>query len=121
MAAPFPSDPTATPTRKAVKERLRESKFRTHAFLNNSSNLIFVQDKALRYLYVNREFERALRVDREQVRGKKDHDVFPQERASSFQADNPKVAYLESDSISIGRQHEMQIRKAQERHFRSLR
>jgi PAS domain-containing protein len=77
MAAPFPSDPTATPKCKEVKERLRESKLRTHAFLNNSPNLIFVQDKELRYLYVNREFERALRVDREQVRGKKDHDVFP--------------------------------------------
>ena len=70
MTAPFPPHPKATPKRKPVKEQLRESELRTYALLDNSPNQIFLKDRDLRYLYVNREFERALRVDREQVRGK---------------------------------------------------
>jgi PAS domain S-box-containing protein len=91
MASPFPADPKATPRRKPVEEQLRESEFRAHAFLDNSPNLIFIKDKELRYLYVNREFERALRVDRERIRGKKDHDVFPHEQASAFHANDLEV------------------------------
>jgi PAS domain S-box-containing protein len=93
MTAPFPSNPKATPKRKPVKEQLRESELPTYALLDNSPNQIFLKDRELRYLYVNREFERALRVDREQVRGKKDHDVFPQEQASTFQANDLEVLH----------------------------
>jgi PAS domain-containing protein len=75
MAPPFPSDPKATPKSKPVKEQLRESVVRTQAFWDNSPNPIFLKDEELRYLYVNREFERALRVDHEQIRGKKDPRV----------------------------------------------
>lgn len=53
--------------RKPVEQQLRENELRTRAFWNNSPNLIFVKDTELRYLHVNREFERALRVDREQM------------------------------------------------------
>ena len=91
MTAPFPSGPKATPQRKPVEEQLRESELRIHAFWDNSPNLIFLKDKGLRYLYVNREFERALRVDRRQILGKTDHDVFPQEQASAFQANDLEV------------------------------
>lgn len=48
--------------RKPVEEQLRESELRTHAFWDNSPNPIFLKDTELRYLHVNREFERALRV-----------------------------------------------------------
>jgi two-component system, NtrC family, sensor kinase len=91
MAAPFPADPQATPKRKPVEEQLRESELRTQAFWDNSPNPIFLKDKELRYLYVNREFERALRVDRGQIRGKTDHDVFPPEQATAFQANDLEV------------------------------
>jgi PAS domain S-box-containing protein len=91
MAAPFQSEPKATPKDKPVKEQLRESELRTQAFWDNSPNLIFIKDKELRYLYVNPEFERALRVNREQIRGKKDHEVFPPEQASAYQANDHAV------------------------------
>ncbi len=71
MTAPFPPNPKATPKRKPVKEQLRKSELRTYALLDNSPNQIFLKDRELRYLYVNLEFERALRFDREHVRGKK--------------------------------------------------
>jgi PAS domain-containing protein len=70
MAPPFPLDPKATPKRTPVKEQLRQTELRTQAFWDNCPNPIFLKDRELRYLNVNREFERALRVDREQIRGK---------------------------------------------------
>ena len=41
--------------------------------------------------HVNREFERALRVDREQIRGKRDRDLFAPEQAATFEANDLKV------------------------------
>ena len=77
MAPRFPLDSKATPKRKPVNEQMRECELRPQAFWDNCPNPIFLKDRELRYLYMNREFERALRVDHEQIRGKKDHDVFP--------------------------------------------
>jgi PAS domain S-box-containing protein len=100
MSPPVPSRPRRFPNvgiwteveeRKPVEEQLRESKQRTLAFCDNSPNPIFLKDTELRYLYVNREFERALRIDREQVRGKRDLDLFAPEQASTFQANDLKV------------------------------
>jgi PAS domain S-box-containing protein len=100
MSPPFPSHPrrfanvgiwTKVEEREPVEERLRESELRSRAFCDNSPNLIFLKDTELRYLYVNREFERALRVDREQVRGKRDLDLFAAEQASTFEANDLEV------------------------------
>ena len=93
MASPSPTMPKATPTSKPIEEQLRESELRTHAFCDNSPNVIFLKDKEFRYMYVNREFERALRVDREQILGKTDLDVFPKEQASAFQANDLEVLH----------------------------
>jgi PAS domain S-box-containing protein len=82
---------TEVEERKPVEEQLRESEQRTRAFWDNSPNLIFLKDTELRYLYVNREFERALRINREQIRGKSDLDLFAPEQASTFQANDLKV------------------------------
>jgi PAS domain-containing protein len=83
-----PPNPKATPKLRQLNKQLSESALRNQAFWDNSPNLIFLKDKELRYLYVNREFERALRVNRGQIRGKKDHDVFPQEQACASQAND---------------------------------
>lgn len=58
---------------------------------DQSPNLIFVKDVQGRYLYVNKQFERALRVSREQVIGKTDADLFPPEQAALFQANDRRV------------------------------
>ncbi|HYL85490.1 MAG TPA: sigma 54-interacting transcriptional regulator [Candidatus Angelobacter sp.] len=88
MASPFPTMSKATPASKPVEEQLRES---AHAFWDNSPNVIFLKDKELRYQYVNHQFVKNLRVDREQILGKTDLDVFPKEQASAFQANDLEV------------------------------
>jgi PAS domain S-box-containing protein len=53
--------------------------------------LIFLKDTEGRYLLVNREFERALRVGQEQIKGKTDEEIFPPEQAAVFRANDLKV------------------------------
>src|SRR6202166_1221360 len=75
---------------RAEKE-LRETEKRLDAILAHSPNPTFLKDLEGRYLYVNQEFVRALHVSQEQIRGKRDDEVFPQEQAASFQANDLQV------------------------------
>ena len=84
--------------RKHVDEELRlqqhnfrESEARLQAFFENSPNLVFIKDREGRYLYVNREFKRVLRVADEQVIGKRDDELFSAEQAAAFQANDREV------------------------------
>ena len=77
--------------RKQVEEALRERERLIHAILDNSPALIFLKDKDGRYLLVNKEFERALDVSQEEIRGKKDEQVFPAEQAAAVQANDLRV------------------------------
>jgi PAS domain S-box-containing protein len=83
--------------RKRVEEELRlqqqnfrESEARLKAFFENSPNVIFVKDREGRYLYVNPEYKRALRIT-EQVIGKRDDELFSAEQAAAFQANDRQV------------------------------
>ena len=76
---------------KHIKDALQESDKRFQAFLDNSPNLIFIKDVEGRYVLVNKQFEVALRISQERIRGKKDEDVFPREQAASFRANDTKV------------------------------
>jgi PAS domain S-box-containing protein len=77
--------------RKQAEDALRERERLIHAILDNSSALIFLKDKEGRYLLVNNEFERALDLTQEEIRGKKDEEVFPAEQAAAFQANDLRV------------------------------
>jgi PAS domain S-box-containing protein len=84
--------------RKRVDEELRlqqhnfrESEARLQAFFENSPNLVFIKDREGRYLYVNREFKRVLRVADEQVIEKRDDELFSAEQAAAFQANDREV------------------------------
>jgi PAS domain S-box-containing protein len=77
--------------RKRAEEDLRESETRLRAFFKNSPNLIFMKDPQGRYLYVNQEIERVLRITEEQIKGKRDDEVFPQEQAATYQANDRQV------------------------------
>ena len=77
--------------RKQAEAALRASDERFHAFLENSPNLIFIKDTEGRYLLVNKRFEKALGVSGEQLRGKKDEEVFPAEQAAAFRANDLRV------------------------------
>jgi PAS domain S-box-containing protein len=77
--------------RKRAEEALRESDKRFQALLDNSPNLIFIKDMEGRYLLVNKEFESALGVGQDQIRGKKDEEVFPREQGLAFRTNDLRV------------------------------
>lgn len=77
--------------RKRVEEELRESEARLRAVLDNSPGMVFLKDPEGRYLHVNRQFERAFHVTREQVVGKTDKAIFPPEQAAAYRANDLKV------------------------------
>lgn len=86
-----------TPRKRVEEElrlqiaRLRETEARLQAFFEHSPNVIFLKDRQGRYLYVNKEFKRALRIADEQIKGKRDNEVFAAEQATAFQANDRRV------------------------------
>ena len=77
--------------RKRAEEELRESEARLRAVLDNSPGMVFLKDPEGRYLHVNRQFERAFHITREQVVGKTDEVIFPPEQAAAFRANDLMV------------------------------
>src|SRR5215831_15029390 len=69
---------------KRAQEKLRETETRLEAFLGNTPNLAFLKDRQGRYLYVNKEFTRALRITEKDIKGKRDDDVFSSDQAAGF-------------------------------------
>jgi len=76
---------------KRAQESLSESETRLEAFFENSPNLVFLKDRQGRYLHVNKEFKRALRVTEEQIKGKRDDEIFSWEQAATFQTNDRQV------------------------------
>ena len=58
-------------------EKLRESEERFHLFMDNSPLVAFIKDPDTRHLYINRKFEEAFSVRREDVVGKPNDELFP--------------------------------------------
>jgi PAS domain S-box-containing protein len=84
--------------RKRVEEeltlqiaRLRETETRLQTFFGNSPTVIFLKDRQGRYLYVNNQFKRVLCITEEQIKGKRDDEVFSAEQAAAFQANDRQV------------------------------
>ena len=77
--------------RQQVEQALRKSEERLQAILDNSTALIYVKDTQGRYLLVNQWYETLFHVNLEEVRGKTDYDLFPQELAEIYQANDQSV------------------------------
>ena len=77
--------------RKRSEEALRASEQRLLAIVDNTTALIFIKDLELRYLLVNREYERLFDVRRDQIRGKTDFDVHPRDVAETLRANDRQV------------------------------
>ncbi len=77
--------------RKRVEEALRESEERFKAILDNSTALIYVKDVEGRYILINSWFGTLLNLDRSEIPGKTDYDIFPKEIADVFQANDRNV------------------------------
>src|SRR6202035_3000591 len=72
-------------------EALRISEQRLQDILDNTTAVVFVKDLELRYILVNREFELRHQVQRDQIRGKTDFDILPQEVAETVRANDRDV------------------------------
>jgi PAS domain S-box-containing protein len=77
--------------RQRVEEALQTSEQRLQDILDNTTAVVFVKDLELRYLLVNREYERRHAVARDQIRGKTDFDLFPPEVAEKVRANDRHV------------------------------
>jgi PAS domain S-box-containing protein len=77
--------------RKQAEEALRQSEQRLQDILDNTTAVVFVKDLDLRYIVVNREYERRYRVHREQIRGKSDYDLHPHDVAERLRANDRHV------------------------------
>jgi PAS domain S-box-containing protein len=77
--------------RKQIEEALRASEQRLQALLDNSTTVIYMKDTQGRYMLMNRSYEVLFHLDRNQVKGKTDHDIFPPVIADAFQLNDREV------------------------------
>jgi PAS domain S-box-containing protein len=77
--------------RKRAEEELRESEQRLQDIVDNTTAVVFVKDLDLRYLLVNREYERRHRVRRDQIHGKTDFDIHPLDVAEAVRDNDRQV------------------------------
>ncbi len=77
--------------RKLAEEALRASEQRLLAIVDNTTALIFIKDLELRYVLVNREYERLFDIERDQIRGKTDFDIHPHDVAETLRANDRQV------------------------------
>ncbi len=76
---------------RAAQQALAESEARHRAILDNSAAVIYIKDTQGRYILINRRYETLFHVNREEIKGKTDYDIFPKEMADSFRANDLKV------------------------------
>ena len=74
--------------RSNVGERKRAEEALAREILSSSANPVFLKDPEGRYLFVNRQFEKTFHVRQEQIKGKKDDEIFPPEQAAAFRAND---------------------------------
>ena len=72
---------------RQVGDRTRE----IGSILRYTPAVIYIKDRDGRYTFVNSRYEQLFGVRAEEIRGKADHDIFPEEFADRFQANDRKV------------------------------
>jgi PAS domain S-box-containing protein len=72
---------------RQVSERTRE----ISGILRYTPAVVYIKDKEGKYLMVNSRYEELFGIRSEDIRGKTAHDIFPQELADQFQADDLQV------------------------------
>ena len=89
--------------RKRIEASLIESEGRIQAILDNTSAVVYVKDLEGRYLLINRRYEMLFHQDRDAIKGKCDHDIFPRDKAAAFRANDLEVirqrAPMEFDEV----------------------
>jgi PAS domain S-box-containing protein len=70
------------------------------ALIDHTSAVIYMRDRAGRYLLANREYERLFKVRREEIVGLTDHDLFPAAVADEFRA-NDLAAFARGRPVQV--------------------
>ena len=86
--------------RNQLEITLIENESRLEAFLNNMPAISYIKDLDGKYLNVNREFERILKISQAEMFGKTDYDFLPIEVADSLRA-NDRQAILQKSTIQV--------------------
>jgi PAS domain S-box-containing protein len=76
---------------RQAHERVRESEERLQAFTNHSPATMFLKDAERRYRFVNRQLLARFGLRREQVLGRRDHEIFPHQQAERFAQSDAEV------------------------------
>lgn len=77
--------------RKQAEAALRDSQDLLRGIVDNSRALIYVKDLEGRFLLVNRHLAEVLGIDRENLLGKTDFDLFPSEQAGAYRTVDLRV------------------------------
>ncbi|GBO51623.1 signal transduction histidine kinase [Pseudanabaena sp. lw0831] len=86
--------------RNQLKIKLIENESRLEAFLNNMPAICYIKDLEGKYLNVNKEFERVLKISQEEMSGRTDYDFLPIEVADSLRA-NDRQAISQQSTIQV--------------------
>ena len=84
--------------RRKTEEALRESRQLLEGVLENSPAVIYAKRKDGRYTFINREWARVCDLQREQVIGKTDQDLFSTDIAEQFRSND--LAVLRSGRLT---------------------
>lgn len=77
--------------RKRAEEALRRSEERFQTFMDNSPAVAFIKDAVGRYVYVNEPFRNLFGRTLEELKGKSDYDVWPQDVAKRLRENDVAV------------------------------
>jgi len=77
--------------RKLVEEALQKSHLQQNAILNNIPDLAWLKDRERRFIAVNEPFAQSCGVSSKDLVGKTDLDIWPQELAEKYMADDKDV------------------------------
>jgi diguanylate cyclase (GGDEF)-like protein/PAS domain S-box-containing protein len=77
--------------RKLAEERISEVIRQQQAILDNIPNIAWLKDRQGRYVAVNDPFSKAFGVAPEDLVGKNDYDIYPQELAAKYEKDFREV------------------------------
>ncbi|MEG3894913.1 MULTISPECIES: PAS domain-containing protein [unclassified Microcoleus] len=82
--------------RQNTQKALRKSEALLQAILDNSTAVIYIKDVDGKYLLTNRHFDNLFDIAKEQITGKTDGDIFPEDKAAALRENDLKV--IESSS-----------------------
>ena len=77
--------------RKKAEEALRESEQKLKSIIDNTTNVIYMKDVHGKFLLINKQYEKLFHVTNEEIIGKTDYDIFPEDKADAFRKNDRYV------------------------------